>query len=359
MEERAPFFSVLAVTWRRTTYLRAALESVLHQTLERSRFEILLSKGVPDPALEAFCAEHGITVLFEESWDLGRRIDRALARCRGEVIVPLEDDDEFDPTKLAVLYEEFHRRPELAYVHNAFRVIGEDGAPLENVRFRAHTLRELAATGTVYDPPGEPSVRLRRLEPLDPSWNTSSIAFRRELLDGRREVLGRLAFLANRWIYLCSLLDRQGVLIDERPLTLYRLHRANTSGVGGRGTPSGKAVRELVDRVRSISDRQIADFEVLRAALIAAAAPELAAPIEERLPLLRFLSALRDPRARREPILRGFFRMVRSGGGAASSSPWAGRWISTLVLYGLTPLFVLSPSWGATAYVHLRELPRS
>lgn len=353
-----PYLTVLALTWKRTKYLREALTSALHQTLDRSQYEVILSKGVPDPELEAYCRAEGVTVLFEESWDLGRRIDLALDTCRGEVIVPLEDDDEFEPNKLEAIAEQFRGNPELVYFHNAFRAIGERGEPLDDLGFRRHTLHRLAESGSVYSATGNPLQRLEELEKLDPSWNTSSIAFRRSLLEGRREVLRQLAFLADRWIYLCALVDRKAVLIDQRPMTRYRLHRANTSGVGGRGIHGGSAVPELVERVRSISDRQLHDFEVVREALRGAGEMGLASSIDDKLPLLRFLSALRSPRPTRRAILARFLELLHHGKGAASSSPWAGRLTSTLVLYALTPLFVLSPRWGATGYVYLRELPR-
>jgi hypothetical protein len=354
-----PFLTVLLLTWRRTKYLQQAIESVLHQTLERTQYEIILSKGVADPALEEYCRSHGVNVLFEESWDFGRRIHLALEHCRGEVIVPLEDDDEFEPNKLAILSEEFHRHPDLVYFHNGFQLIGEDSQPRADVKFRSRARRLLATSGSVYSATGPPTERLVALENLDPSWNSSALAFRKRLLDGRGgEILGRLAFLASRWIYLCALMSRKGVLIDQRPLTRYRIHPANSSGVGGRRSPQGGEVRELVERVRSISDRQLADFELLRTALLEASEPGLAETVEDRLPLLRFLSALRDPQPRRKRILARFLELLRRGGRGASSSPWAGRWTSTFVLYGLTPLFVLSPRWGSQAYVHLREAPR-
>jgi hypothetical protein len=358
MAERAPRITVLAVTWRRTQFLRRALESALRQTLDPAQFEIVLSKGVPDAAIEAFCREHGIACLFEETWDLGRRIELALPQCHGEVIVPLEDDDEFDPTKLAIIAQEFAEHPELVYFHNGFVAIGVDGNPLPVTRFRTRAQQRLAVSGSIYSPTGDPAARLAQLEPFDPSWNTSSVAFRRSLLDGRAEVLGRLAFLADRWIYLCALIDRKGIRIDARPLTRYRLHGANTSGVGGAGGSSREKVRALAERIRSISDRQIADFELLRQVLREQAQPGLAEPIEDRLPLLWYLSAIRAPEPSRKNILRRTLELLQGGGRAASASPWAGRWASTLVLLALTPLFVASPHWGAAAYFRLRELPR-
>jgi hypothetical protein len=354
----SPFFTVLIVAYRRTEYLRSAIDSVLGQTLGRERYEVVLTMGVHDPGVEQYCRERGVTLLFEESWDLGHRINRALEACSGQVIVLLEDDDEFAPTKLAVLWDEFHGHPDLAYYHNGFETIGPHGEPLDQGRFRRRSSVLSEARGPVYSPPGNAWDRFVRLAPLDPSWNTSSLAFRRELLEGHRGELDRLAFMADRLVYFCALTQNRSILLDSRRLTRYRLHAANASGHGGRARRDRAGVDELVGRIHSIADRQLADLERLAALLQTSPEPRLAGTIQEGLPLLRLYAALRDPKTDRTTILRRLGGVLRRQGLFTGDTPWAGSGVSTVALYLLTLLYLFNPRWGPPAYVRLRELSR-
>jgi len=353
-----PFFTVLIVAYRRTEYLRSAIDSVLDQTLGRERYEVVLTMGVHDAGIEQYCRDHGVTLLFEESWDLGHRINRAMDACSGQVIVLLEDDDEFAPTKLAILWDEFQGHPDLAYYHNGFETIGPHGESLDQGRFRRRSSLLSESQGPVYSPPGNAWDRFVRLAPLDPSWNTSSLAFRRELLDGHREELDRLAFMADRLVYFCALTQNRSILLDSRRLTRYRLHAANASGHGGRARRDRAGVDELVGRIHAIADRQLADLERLAALLRRSSEPRLAGTIHGGLPLLRLYAALRDPQTDRTTILRRLGGVLRQQGLFTGDTPWAGSGVSTVALYLLTLLYLFNPRWGPPAYVRLRELSR-
>ena len=353
-----PFFSVIIATWRRTQFLKAAVDSVLHQSLDPSQYEVVLSKGVVDDSLEEYCRARGVRVLWEESWDLGRRIERALDSTHGEVLVFMDDDDEFAPTKLETLADAFRRWPGLAYYHHGVSVIGEHGEALSEARTPHLVRNHSGSTGPILFPPGSAWDRYRTLEPLDPSWNTSSVAVRRDVLLAHRPVLSELAFLVGRMAYLVALSENRPIVLDPRPLTRYRYHSANSSGMGGRSSLGSAGVAELTNRLHTIAVRQLRDLELLAGLVRRAGQPQIAAQIEGRLPVLRLFATLRDPQVSRSNVLRRWGEMIHRQGPWAGESPWGGPLASTAVVHSLLAAYLASPRLGAAAYVRLREFRR-
>ncbi|EQD40678.1 cell wall biosynthesis glycosyltransferase, partial [mine drainage metagenome] len=105
--------SVIVTAHRRSAYLRAAVESALCQTLPRSQYEVVATKDFADPDLDRFLEETGVRVIPYQGDELGLMYLRAASEAEGEVLLFLDDDDLFEPSKLAVTARIFGEDPSL------------------------------------------------------------------------------------------------------------------------------------------------------------------------------------------------------------------------------------------------------
>ena len=105
MEE--PYISVIISVYNRTQYINEAINSVLNQTLDKNKYEILVITNVDLPERD------GIRIMkTNERW-YGASIVQAINNARGEVISILDDDDLFLPNKLEVVYKVFKENKDL------------------------------------------------------------------------------------------------------------------------------------------------------------------------------------------------------------------------------------------------------
>ncbi|MEM0129416.1 MAG: glycosyltransferase family A protein [Thermoplasmata archaeon] len=124
-----PFFSVVVLTWQRTEFLERAVASVLAQSVARADYEILVVRGYHDPALDARLLAQGVRLLPSFSAAQGPALAAAVLAAQGEVVVFLDDDDEFAPGKLAALRSLYDADPSLVLVRNGNVSIDRDGRP--------------------------------------------------------------------------------------------------------------------------------------------------------------------------------------------------------------------------------------
>jgi len=132
-------------------YIRAALESVLSQTLMPSEI-IVVNDGSTDdgPAIvEAMTSQHPITLLHKENGGQSSARNRGIAHSTADLIALLDQDDVWYPNHLErmALYFRRPRIPELGWVYSNLDEIDEAGnivvrGILNNVR-TAHPKRDL------------------------------------------------------------------------------------------------------------------------------------------------------------------------------------------------------------------------
>jgi hypothetical protein len=128
----APSFSVMVTAYRRRTFLREAVQSVLDQTLPRSELEIIVIKNFADAEIDRWLSDLGPSVknVTEELPRIGQMLVRGLELASGEVFCFLDDDDRFRPEKLAGLKTLFQADLNLGLVRNSYDAIDTDGRPV-------------------------------------------------------------------------------------------------------------------------------------------------------------------------------------------------------------------------------------
>jgi hypothetical protein len=253
-----PFFSVVVTAYRRRTFLRAAVESVLDQTIPRSEFEVIVLKDFADAELDAWLGGLGTFVrnVTEDLPLIGQMLARGGALARGSVVCFLDDDDRFHPDKLAGLRSAFREDPSLGLVHHAFDAIDVDGhrlAQWERYRPQPPAPRTWG--------PGVGRVDFPWLHHYGGYVNVSSMAIRTDLLRRWAAWLARVPTSQDVVLFTIALASDVRVRVDSSHWTDYRVHpSASHPTIGESG--GGSDVRDF--------RKAIVTSGVLRAAVASA-----------------------------------------------------------------------------------------
>lgn len=224
--------AVVLGDYGRRRFLPFALRSLRAQTLPPSRYEVVVTKNYRDPGLDRELEESGATVLFDEEPRIGRWLRRAVNASAAPIVTFLDDDDEFEPDRLEQLLAVFARYPDLGFYRNRVRVIDEGGRAIPPDRWRSHeTDSGFDALGPVYRGREEKAdlleIATRR---TCATFNTSSMALRREILAGELGDEFERTQLEDLYLFLAGVLAPYGLYLDDRRLTRFRFYPGNVSG---------------------------------------------------------------------------------------------------------------------------------
>ena len=237
----------------RTRYVERAVASVLAQTLPRSRFEVVVTRDVPDPTLDRAWTAAGVRTIVDAEPRIGRWLARAARATRAPLIAFLDDDDEFEPERLACVVELFRERPEVGYYRNRVRVVDADGRAVDPARWRRLEKDvTLDRTGPIaVAPNGKGKIVQLIGQETFAGFNSSTIVIRRELLDGAPGDAFEATQLPDLALLVAAIVSPYGLYLDDRRLTRFRTHSENvTHAVGwlGRAAEAHRALAELADR---------------------------------------------------------------------------------------------------------------
>jgi glycosyltransferase involved in cell wall biosynthesis len=226
-----PKIAVIVGAYSRRQYVRAALRSLERQTLPRADFEVVVTKDFDDPALDAELAEQGAIVLKDAEPQIGRWLRHAVDASHAPVVTFLDDDDEYAPDRLARLRDVWQEHPDVGFYRNRVCVIDEAGRPVPPDRWRPlETDSEFDRLGPVHLPPDQKGAAFdlgtRRTHA---TFNTSSMAIRRELLEGDLGEAFERTQLEDQYLFLAGVLAPYGVFLDDRRLTRFRFYGGNVS----------------------------------------------------------------------------------------------------------------------------------
>lgn len=322
--------TVIVTAHSRDEYLMGALESVVHQSLPRSQFEVILVRNFVGTGISGFCAQQGIRELQVDA-PIGPVMSSALREARGRIITFLDDDDLWLPDRLQHVAELLERFPSIGYYHNQARVIDARGRPVAyrrnvDVSHRASTDRTLHFGRLEVDH------RLEKLLDASAEFNASSIAVRRELALRHLSDLERLVGGVDSFLFFVACLSGMEVYSDSRPLTCYRLSDKNISWhstATGRADPIARqltTIRMLLRLAEAQHDgigSAVADVLRLIAAEYETMLAVFGAHASRKLVLRRLARMLRVRGARN--ALKS--RVLALGATAALLSPGAARWL--------------------------------
>jgi glycosyltransferase involved in cell wall biosynthesis len=225
-----PYVSVIITAYNRRTFLPRAIDSVLAQTFPREGYEILVVKNFDDEAADRRIREHGLVGILCTERALGIHLKLALDRARGEVTAFLNDDDLWEPTKLAEAAARFRADRRLGFLATSYTVIDEEDRAVGAERDRFTAVRRFAASpGAVFRVgPAAPPDELDRFLRANPG-SDSTIAIRTPILRRFARELAELPSSVDTFLLTCGLLSGLDLVIEYRPLTRLRVHPENMS----------------------------------------------------------------------------------------------------------------------------------
>ncbi|MCB0837381.1 MAG: glycosyltransferase family 2 protein [Bacteroidetes bacterium] len=130
--------SVIIPTYKRTTYLKIALDSVLKQTY--GNFEILVVNDFPpmEEEIDQLVAEFNDSriklIHHEENGGESASRNTALTYVKGEIVALLDDDDIWEPTFLEKHVAKHQERPEVGFVYCGYVRFWDDDVLGKQVR---------------------------------------------------------------------------------------------------------------------------------------------------------------------------------------------------------------------------------
>jgi len=203
--------------------------SVLNQTLPRSKYEILVIKNFRDKAIDDLIEKAGVISIVEGDKTIGEYLSIAVEKCMGDVLVFLDDDDQFSTDKLEQVYSRFDRDQEVGYFHNDVSYIDEHGLHMTVHGFRKRWTNYVQKIGgfTVEEPLNIDDAN--KLVRTGAYFNLSSIAIRKKIALERIDYLRRIEMSPDPFMFFSSLLSRCKCRIDPRKLTSRRVHEMNLS----------------------------------------------------------------------------------------------------------------------------------
>jgi glycosyltransferase involved in cell wall biosynthesis len=225
-----PFFTVIITAYNRRRFLPRAIDSVLAQTVPRDRYEIVVVKNFDDEPTDRRIRENALTGIYRDDPDLGIHLRTALDQTHGEVVALLNDDDMWEPGKLALVEHRFRDRPRLGFHASSYSVIDEEDRSAADSRDRFTDLARFdARPGAVFDiGPDSPTERLEEFLRANPG-SDSTISIRTSTLRRFERDLARLPSSVDTFMLTCALLSGLDLMIEYLPLTRLRVHAGNMS----------------------------------------------------------------------------------------------------------------------------------
>jgi len=226
-----PEVSVIVGAYNRQAYVLSAVRSLLAQTLARPRFEIVVVKNFRSEEIDRELDAAGAVVLLDDEPRIGRWLRHAVRASHAPIITFCDDDDELEPDRLGRILEVFHDHPDVGYYRNRVRVIDATGKAIPERDWRVHERDPAFDTiGPVYRSRDQKDDLLALAsERTHATFGTSTMALRRELLDGDLGDSFERTQLEDLYLFLTGALSPCGVFLDDRRLTRYRYYAGNVT----------------------------------------------------------------------------------------------------------------------------------
>lgn len=252
-DQMRPYISVVIFAYNRQNYWTDAVESVLHQTLSRSKFEIIVVRNFTDERKDNCYRMEGVLLVQCSSPNIGEFVLTGLSASSGEVLSFLDDDDTFERTKLEHLYNEFIADNNLAFYNHRFNYtsIGRTVVlPSEAMTSASKCVIDLTSWMRL-------SKGIRETI-LHNFGNNSCISVRKHVLVQVRDYLLPLRRSLDTFLLFTSAFTKSKVLITKETLTNYRATVGSSIMAEDLDFPGYLAAK------REVIDISVADFEVMR-----------------------------------------------------------------------------------------------
>ncbi|QRF74993.1 Glycosyl transferase family 2 [Thermoplasmatales archaeon] len=222
------YFSILIYTYKRKEHLIGAVRSALAQKYNRENYEIVVVKGFEDTQIDEQLDRMNVRRIYFDEKSLGAKISAGLKECKGDFVCLLDDDDEFESSKLTVLDRIIGSDSSLDFIHDSIVKINETGSVIDN------NPSENIKNGIQFSPDVDHNSKLSSMIRHRVDWYLSCMSFRRSTLSNVLDELTQTYQSIDKFLFFSALnYGRKLALIPDR-LTRYRLHESTTTYTGSK-----------------------------------------------------------------------------------------------------------------------------
>lgn len=218
--------SVIITAYNRRNFLMQAIESVIHQEIDHSEYEVIVITNFKIE-LNMFSPDLQISSIVMEG-TIGEFLYAGVEMSRYELIAFLDDDDTWEPNKIERILSFFNRDETLMYYHNSCSYINELDKPISYSRMIESRFKSVPVDILHFDCTHEIeklSVALR----MKGDFNLSCITIRRIVLERYIELLGKITSCQDGFFFWVSIISSGKIMIDSEKLTRYRVHDQNVT----------------------------------------------------------------------------------------------------------------------------------
>ncbi|WP_291767299.1 glycosyltransferase family A protein [Caldivirga sp. UBA161] len=245
--------TIVVTCYRRQAYLPLAIKSIKAQS--RQPDEIIVVKS-PEVRL----LEGSVKVIDDDSPHIGKKIIEAAEEATGDIIMFLDDDDEFEKNKVNVVSMFFENISELTYVHNSTSCITNSGMEVRKVRYHFRIPPYVKPCSQINQQVIfnlSDDYEFNRWLWAGAAFNASSISIRREVLMKVKHYVSQISVISDSVLYYSAALNGGLALLIPDKLTKYRVHEGNVS----RGRLS--SFNDYVESMRILINRVIHDYAII------------------------------------------------------------------------------------------------
>lgn len=225
-----PLVSVVIGAYSRETFVAGAVQSVLDQTLDRDRIEIVVTKNFRSEPVDEFLARKGAISILDSDPRIGAWLMRAIRRTSAPLIAFLDDDDLFDPDRLQHVIEVFRAHPDLGYYRNRVSVIGPDGFPIPRKAWAPNEVDPVFdETGPLHVGADGKVAAFPTIRRTYAYFNSSTIVIRRDVLTEEMAARFEQYQSPDPFLFVAGIASPFELYLDDRRTTAYRHHGTNLS----------------------------------------------------------------------------------------------------------------------------------
>lgn len=268
-----PYISVIISAYNRKDFIKSSVESALRQDLNRSKYEILVIKNFYSE-IDDFLKANGVKTIFYSAPRKKFTIAPAVKASRGRILAFLDDDDEWEKSKLSRVYKLFTEDSKLGYYHNNYITIDDTGKEIDS-GIRKAQRESIEKDGSLYVSDEEKEMYLYKIMDNGYFFNNSCVSIRKDLIS---KYIAISAWGVDVLLAYSGIVSKYSVLYDSKKLTKYRISRWNSSMSHGNrkrlidltriAASSEKKVRRMVIEAHRPELTKALDYSICWKALV-------------------------------------------------------------------------------------------
>lgn len=215
--QNTPIVTVIISSYNHAHYIEETINSVINQTYPNIEL-LVIDDGSSDNSVELLTKlqkQHGFDLLIQENKGLSKTLNEAIARAKGELIVPFGSDDIMLPERITTQVNYIQDKPEVGICASNMDIIDSEGNlfPEKEQKHRHIPFRRLDFDDIFLD--------------RKPGAMAATLMLRKEALV---KIGGFDPEIRLEDLYIMLAITKAGYFMDVLPqvLSLYRKHPTNT-----------------------------------------------------------------------------------------------------------------------------------